>query len=230
MAERSTASRNEPDPKKAPDSTPSQRGPDKGSRAESRPSPTSSATPGSTRSTPRKSRQRPSSRPATKQSSNRRTPQALRRPDQPNPARVRGARTPARRQSIEHQSHPMAKAIRHAGRRAVKPALAGATATAAIASATALIRTLRPKPRKVLGIPVRRTTLHGPNSKQTELTIKALPKNTSRLTELDLDTAARTIARTGRQLARAGKRAGKLASDIERAGQTTERVGKLLGS
>ena len=122
----------------------------------------------------------------------------------------------------------MANSIRQAGRRTVKPALAGATATAAIASATALIRTLRPKPRKILGIPVGRAKLQAPNSKQTELTIKALAKNTARLTELDLDAAARTIAHAGRHLARAGKQAGKVASDIERAGQTTERVGKLL--
>jgi hypothetical protein len=122
----------------------------------------------------------------------------------------------------------MANSIRQASRRAVKPAMAGATATAAIASATVLIRTLRPKPRKVLGIPVGHAKLQAPNPRQTKLAIKALTQNTARLTELDLNTAARSIARTGRQLARAGKQAGKLASDIERAGQTTERVGKLM--
>jgi hypothetical protein len=228
MAEGSTTSRNENDPEKAPDRPRRSAGHAKASRAKSRPSPTSSASPGSTRSTPRSSSQRSSSRPATKQSSDRRIPRASRRPDQPEPARVRGARTPARPHPIGHQAHPTANSIRQAGRRAVKPALAGATATAAIASATALIRTLQPKPRRVLGIPVRRAKLQAPNSKQTGLTIKALTKNTSRLTDLDLDTAARTIAHTGRQLARAGKQAGKLAGDIERAGQTTERVGKLL--
>ncbi len=226
MAERSTTTRNETDPKKTPDRPRRSAGHAQASRAKSPPSPTSSASPGSTRSTPPSSNQRSSTRPA-RHSSDHHT-KASRRPDQPDPARAPGARTPVRPHSIKHQGRPIAKSIRQAGRRAVKPALAGATATAAIASATALIRTLRPKPRKVLGIPVRRAKMQAPNSKQTELTIKALTRNTSRLTELDLDTAARTIARTGRQLARAGKQAGKLASDIERAGQTTERVGKLL--
>ncbi len=69
-----------------------------------------------------------------------------------------------------------------------------------IAGALALGKALRPKPRKVLGIP----------------------------TQFDLDAAAQRVARTGQQVGRIGRQVGKLAGDIERAGQTTERVGKLL--
>jgi hypothetical protein len=226
MAEGSTASRDETDSKKAPGRPRRNDGRAKPTRAKSPPPPTSSASANSKRTTTPSSGRRSTTRPARK-SSNRRTP-ASRRPDQPQPTGVRGAATADRPHAIEHQAHPMAKSIRDAGRRAAKPALAGATATAAIASATALIRAVRPKPRKVLGIPVRRTKMQAPNFKQTELTIKALTNNTSRLTGVDPHTAARTITRAGRQLARAGKQAGTLASDIERAGQTAERVGKLL--
>ena len=95
------------------------------------------------------------------------------------------------------------KNVGDSARRALKPILMGGAATAAVGGAVALERTLRPKPRKLAGIPVPRP-------------------------EMNLDTAAKAVVKTGQQAGRIGRQVGKVAADIERAGGTTERIGKLM--
>ncbi|MBV9424664.1 MAG: hypothetical protein JOZ98_17265 [Solirubrobacterales bacterium] len=62
----------------------------------------------------------------------------------------------------------------------------------------------------------------------------SMPTNGSALSSLakhlpnDLDSFADGVRKAGKQVGRTGKRLGEIASDIQQAGETTERVGKLL--
>lgn len=44
----------------------------------------------------------------------------------------------------------------------------------------------------------------------------------------DLNSVASGLSKAGQQVVRTGEQLGKVATDIQRAGETTERVGKLL--
>jgi hypothetical protein len=58
--------------------------------------------------------------------------------------------------------------------------------------------------------------------------MSSLNKTASRATKLDVNAMANGVKRTGQQVGRAGEQLGKIAGDIQRAGQTAERVGRLL--
>jgi hypothetical protein len=141
---------------------------------------------------------------------------------------VRGGSMKGRPNAIKQGLQSLSESVGDAGRRAVKPTVAGGAATAAIAGALALGKALRPKPRRVLRIPVRHSNVHLPHLKGSTLSVSFPVKKISQLAKMDLDTAANGIARAGQQIGRTGRHVGKVAGDIERVGQTAERVGLLL--
>jgi hypothetical protein len=105
--------------------------------------------------------------------------------------------------------------------RAGKPALAGGAALAALAGSVAVGKKLKPKRRKFNLGPVTLPKV-GPGS---------LPKvhvKTPKDLDLDLDSVAGGLSKAGKRVGRTGEQLGKLAIDIQRAGETTERVGKIL--
>jgi hypothetical protein len=105
--------------------------------------------------------------------------------------------------------------------------LAGGAAATSILGGVAVGRLLRPKRRKVLGIPVTRPRIRVPTP-SLDLDFKSLTKNASSVTKLDVDSVAGALRKTGKQVGRAGEQLARIANDVEKAGQTVERVGKLL--
>jgi hypothetical protein len=101
--------------------------------------------------------------------------------------------------------------VRKVGQQAAKPALAGGAAVAAIAGSVAVGKALKPK---------RRTINMGPVA-WPKVRIKA-PKMP------DMDSVANGVSKAGHHVGRTGEQLCKIATDIQKAGETTERVGKFL--
>ena len=145
-----------------------------------------------------------------------------------------GSATQARSSAVSRVGKQLQAASRSVGNtvaktteRAGKPALGGAAAAASIATAVAARRSLKPKPRKVLGMPLTRNKF-GILTPNGGFDISSLSKNLPSPSKLDIDSVAKGVARTGQQVGRTGQQLSKLGTDIQRAGETTARVGKLL--
>ena len=94
---------------------------------------------------------------------------------------------------------------------AAKPVLAGGAAAAAVAGGIAVGKALRPT-RHVIDLrAVRWPKLRVASPK--------LP---------DMNSVAKGVSKAGEQVGRTGEQLSKIAGDIQKAGETTERIAKLL--
>jgi hypothetical protein len=95
--------------------------------------------------------------------------------------------------------------------RAAKPALAGGAAVAAVAGGLAVGKALRPKRRTI------------------DLRHVAWPKLPMTPPNMpDVHSVAKGLSKAGQQVGRTGEQLAKIGGDVQNAGETTERIGKLL--
>ncbi len=95
--------------------------------------------------------------------------------------------------------------------RAAKPVLAGGAAVAAVAGGVAVRKVLRPRRNTIDLRAVGWPKLH-----------VASPKVP------DMNSVAKGVSKAGEQVGRTGEQLSRIAGDIRKAGETTERIGKLL--
>ncbi len=119
--------------------------------------------------------------------------------------------------------------------RAGKPALAGGAAAAAIAGSVALGKALKPKRRKVNLGPVSLPKIGADSLRKIgsdnlpKLGSVSLPNVRIKTPKvMDVDWVGSSLITVGQQVGRTGEQLCKVCTDVQRAGETTERVGKLL--
>jgi hypothetical protein len=96
--------------------------------------------------------------------------------------------------------------------RAAKPVLAaGGAAVAAVAGGVAVRKALRPRRQTI--------DLRGVGWPKLHVAPPKVP---------DMNSVAKGVSKAGEQVGRTGEQLGRIAGDIQKAGETTERIGKLL--
>jgi hypothetical protein len=95
--------------------------------------------------------------------------------------------------------------------RAAKPVLAGGAAVAAVAGGVAFGKALRPRRHTI--------DLRAVGWPKLNVVSPKLP---------DMTSVAKGVSKAGEQVGRTGEQLARIAGDIQKAGQTTERIGKLL--
>jgi hypothetical protein len=113
--------------------------------------------------------------------------------------------------------------VKRVTQRAGTPALAAGAATVGIAGALRVRKARKPKQRKRLGVHVSPLRVRVPMPIDGSV-LGAVTKNLP----TDIDSLAHGVSKTGKQVSLAGKQLGKIAIDIQRAGETTDRIGKLM--